>query len=126
MAYIYYNPSPTESSAGDCTVRAISKALNVDWEQAYIMLALNGYIMGEIMNANIVWGSLLRQEGFYRRMIPNTCPDCYKIKDFCQDHPDGLYVLGTGSHVVTAINGDYYDAWDSGNEIPLYYWSREG
>ena len=43
---------------------------------------------------------------------------------FSYDHPEGEYILGTGNHVVTVINGDYYDTWDSGNEIPIYYFER--
>jgi hypothetical protein len=35
-----------------------------------------------------------------------------------------VYVLGIGDHVVCAVNGDWYDAWDSGAEIPAYYWER--
>ena len=49
-------------------------------------------------------------------------PDCYTIEDFCADHPMGLYVLGTGTHVVTVVDGNYYDTWRSGDEIPQYYW----
>ena len=32
------------------------------------------------------------------------------------------YLIGTGSHAVAVIDGDYYDSWDSGNEIPAYFW----
>lgn len=27
-------------------------------------------------------------------------------------------------HVVCVQDGYYYDSWDSGNEIPIYYWER--
>lgn len=120
--WIEYNPSPTGAKVGDCAVRAVAKALGVDWETAYIMMALNGYLMGDVMSSNNVWGSVLRQNGFKRYPIPNTCPDCYTVKDFCEDHPDGIFVLGTGTHAVTAEDGNYYDSWDSGEETPIYYW----
>ena len=71
-----------------------------------------------------VWGSYLKGKGFRRFILPDTCPDCYTVKDFCLDYPYGTYLLATGSHVVAVINGDYYDAWDSGNETPIYYWTR--
>lgn len=35
MAFIYYNPNPMSRIVGDCAVRAISKALDIDWELAY-------------------------------------------------------------------------------------------
>ena len=50
---------------------------------------------------------------------------CYPVADFCADHPRGVYVLALSSHVVCAENGSYFDTWDSGNEIPLFYWAKE-
>lgn len=120
-----YNPSPAGRNVGDCAVRAIAKALGTDWETAYALIALNGYLMGDMPSSNSVWGAVLRQNGFYRSAIPNTCPDCYTIADFADDHPDGAYVVGTGSHVVTIRDGIIYDSWDSSQEIPQYYWHKE-
>ncbi len=56
--------------------------------------------------------------------VPDTCPHCYTIRDFAYDHPFGTYLVGTGKHVVTIIDGNYYDTWDSGGEIPIYYWKK--
>lgn len=81
--------------------------------------------------ANHVWASYLRSEGFRRYSIPDTCPVCYTVKDFCVDHPYGTYLLVIvnhgigGGHVVAVCDGNYYDVWDSGNEIPTYYWVKE-
>lgn len=120
-----YNPSPTGRNVGDCAVRAIAKALGIDWETAYALIALNGYLMGDMPSSNSVWGAVLRQEGFRRSAIPNTCPDCYTIEQFAEDHPQGVYVVGTGNHVVTIRDGTIYDSWDSSQEIPQYYWHKE-
>jgi hypothetical protein len=27
--------------------------------------------------------------------------------------------------VVTVQDGKYYDTWNSGNEVPVYYWEKE-
>lgn len=78
--------------------------------------------MGDMPSSNSVWGAVLRQNGFYRQSIPDTCPDCFSVKDFCKENPKGTFVLGTGTHVVTAIDGNYYDVWDSGDEIIAYVW----
>ena len=120
--WVEYNPNPVGRAVGDCAVRAVAKALDVDWETAYLMIVTNGLSMGDMPSSNSVWGVVLMQDGFYRRALPDTCPDCYTIKDFCKDYPEGVFVVGTGNHVVTVIDGDYYDSWDSGNEIPQYYW----
>lgn len=80
--------------------------------------------MYDMPSANRVWESWLAEEGYTRKLIPNTCPNCYTVRDFCLEHPTGKYLLATGEHVVTVENGDYYDTWDSGDEQPIYYWSK--
>lgn len=123
--WIEYNPNPTGRRVGDCAVRAVAKALNTDWETAYAMISSNGFQMGDMPSSNSVWGAVLRQNGFYRKAIPNTCPDCYTAEDFCREYPKGVYVLGFGTHVATVINGNLYDSWDSSKEIPQYFWYRK-
>ena len=70
-------------------------------------------------------GGYLRSRGFDRDMIPNSCPDCYTVADFAAEHPEGTYILALSGHVVCVQNGDWIDTWDSGGEIPLYYWHKE-
>ena len=120
-----FNNNPTGRSVGDCAVRAVSVALGVSWEEAYVRLALNGYQMGDMPSADSVWGATLRQNGFYRHAIPDTCPDCYTAEQFCEDHPEGVYVLAFGGHVATVRDGVLRDSWDSSQEIPQYYWEEE-
>ena len=123
--WIEFNPNPTGRRVGDCAVRAVAKALDVDWETAYSMIATNGFSMGDMPSSNSVWGAVLRQNGFYRQSIPDTCPDCYTADDFCKDNPKGTFVLGFGTHVATVKDGNIYDEWDSSQEIPQYVWYRK-
>lgn len=123
--YVEYNPNPTGRHVGDCAVRAVAAALNIDWEPAYTMICANGFSMGDMPSSDSVWGATLRQHGFKRESIPNQCPECYTAEQFCDDHRQGTYVLGFGGHVATVINGDLYDSWDSSREIPQYFWTKE-
>lgn len=123
--FIEYNPNPVGRRVGDCSIRAIAKALNTDWESAYAMVVANGFGMGDLPHSDSVWGSVLRQHGFYRSSIPNTCPDCYTAEDFCKDNPQGTYVLGFGNHVATVVDGNLYDSWNSSNESPQFFWYRK-
>lgn len=120
-----YNPNPTGRAVGDCAVRAVAAALGTDWETAYALIANNGFLMGDMPSSNTVWGAVLRQNGFTRHTLPNTCPDCYTMERFAEEHPRGVYVVGTGNHVVAVIDGQILDAWDSSNEMPVYYWQKE-
>lgn len=119
-----YNPNPVNRNVGDCAVRAISVALGVDWETAFAMVAKNAFQMGDMPSSNAVWGSVLRQNGFKRAIIPNNCPDCYTAEQFAEDHPNGVFVLGFGNHTACVKDGMIMDSWDSSSEIPQYFWWR--
>lgn len=125
MAFVKFNPNPEHNIVGDCTVRAISKITGETWDDTYVGLSLEGYMLKDMPSSNHVWGSYLRENGFRRYAIPNSCPECYTIREFTQEHPDGEYLLATGSHVVAVVNGNYFDTWDSGDEVPVFYWVKE-
>lgn len=125
MSFIFKNPNPSQNLTGDCVIRAISIAEDKDWEDTYAELVLEGYMLHDMPSANFVWGSYLTRKGYKRRAIPNTCPACYTVAEFAEDYPSGRYILATGTHVIAVINGNYYDTWDSGHEIPVYYWKKE-
>lgn len=120
-----FNPNPEGRHVGDCTIRAISMALDQDWYQTYAELALEGYLLSDMPSANRVWGSFLKKKGFKREIVPDDCPNCYTLKDFCREHPIGTYIVALHGHVVCTRNGCYYDTWDSGEELPIYFWKRK-
>jgi len=125
MAYVYYNPNPSGKQTGDCVIRALSAVLGMSWTEVYDILTFEGREYYDWGNHEAIWGQYLRRIGFRQYPIQDTCPDCYTVEDFVYDHPKGVYVLSTGSHVVAAIDGNYFDAWNSGRECPVVYWSKE-
>ena len=125
MAYIYYNPNPWHLSTEDCAPRALSAVLGISWLDAYDMLCDNGRKMGLMPSNKAVMWAILKMRGFNRRMLSNRCPDCYSVSNFAEDNQRGTFVLATDSHVVTVIDGNWLDAWDSGNQIITYFWYKE-
>lgn len=126
MPFEYYNPNPIAAREEDCAVRAVSAALDISWDEAFDLIAHNAKQMGSMMHRDAAWGSVLRQHGFKRAVIPNSCPDCYTAEDFCIDNPHGTYVLGFGTHTATVVDGGVLlDTWDSRDEVPIYVWYRK-
>lgn len=114
--YIPYNANPTGIDTNDCTIRAISTLLNQSWRETYDDIAYLGRISYNMPSSDHVWGEYI---------VPDTCPMCYSVKGFCRDNPYGKFLLKTPSHVVAVMDGNYYDTWDSGKEVPIYYWRKE-
>ena len=121
----YINKNPKGRCVGDCTVRAISTATGNGWMETYLDLCLFGLLMGDMPSSNAVTAAYLKKKGFRRHTIPEEISEYYTVKDFCKDHPEGVYVIGIGTHMVCVIDGNYYDAWDSGDEFPVYYFSKK-
>lgn len=124
--YVKYNENPRGNyHAGDCVVRAISIITGDSWDDIYDDLCYEGKYTGDWGNSNAVIDAYLRKRGYKRYICPNDCPYCYSIADFADEHPRGRYIAATGTHVVAIVNGDYIDAWDCGDEIPIYFYTKE-
>lgn len=120
----YFNPNPLQLHVGDCTVRAICAATNARWDDVHSALCNLAREMGDMPSADRVWWTLLNQIGFGRQKMIDRCPECYTVRDFCEDHPDGIYILGPHEHAVCVIDGNYLDSWDSGETVPTYFFTR--
>lgn len=123
--YKYYQPNPQQKKTDDCVIRALTKALDCDWDTASVYAMTQQIRDSDIYVKNYVWGNLLLRNGYTKHPLPNTCPDCYTIKDFADDFKRGTYIVGTGDHVLAVIDGDYYDSFDSGDMIPIVYYRKE-
>lgn len=124
MSYVFYNPNPAGRFVGDCTIRAICKVTGLDWDMVYAGTSFQGFLAKDMPSGNATWGAYLKRHGFKRKVIPETFPDFYNVRNFCHDHPHGKFLLVLNQHVVAVVDGDYYDTWDSGKEIPDYYWEK--
>lgn len=119
-----FNPNPSARRVGDCVIRAICKALDIDWETTFSGVMVKACQLSDMPSANVVWGAYLREHGFPPEHRGRPQPVVYTVDDFCRDHPVGTYILAIDGHVVCVQDGFYWDTWDSGQEIPIYYWER--
>lgn len=122
--FVFYDPNPKHNRVGDCTVRALCKATGKSWDYVHTALCAISNADCNMPSANAVWGKFLKMNGFERYLIDNKGKDTYTVRDFCEDNPEGIFILAIDGHVVCVIDGHYYDSWDSGDEEPIYYWVR--
>lgn len=93
MGFIYYNPNPKDKLTGDCVIRAISIAENVSWDETFLGLMMKCFEIKDMPSDNAAWNEYLQDLGYRKYIIPDTCPDCYKLSDFVHDHPKGVFII---------------------------------
>jgi hypothetical protein len=123
--YVYYNGNPDNNLVGDCVVRAVCTLMNQSWVKTFIDICIQGLLMYDMPSSNAVWGAYLYKNGYRRHIAPDIYPNIYTIKRFCEDNPQGSFLICTDQHVVVVIDGNYYDTMDCGQEAVLYYWRKE-
>lgn len=124
--WIYANPNPCRSEEPDCVVRAISIATGKTWDEVHWDLCVMSHEKCTMPSANWLWELYLRRNGFEKFLMPETCPACVTVREFCERYRNGTYIIGTGNHAVAVIGGNYLDAWDSGDETPTYFFRKKG
>lgn len=62
--YIHANPNPNGMYVEDCVIRAIAIATNRSWDDIFIHICLQAYIMKNMPSVNKVWGTYLSSIGF--------------------------------------------------------------
>ena len=79
--------------------------------------------MCDMPSSKAVVSEYLRREGFERHVVPENCMDC-TVEEFAEKNNHGIYLLATDTHVIPVISGFFIDTWNSGQEIPIYYWEK--
>ena len=124
--WIYANPNPVREDEPDCVVRALCLATGKSWDRTHQELCDYSREMGTMPSVNWLWGLWLKRNGFREFLLPEACPECVTVREFCRRFPHGTYVIGTGSHAVCIRNGNHLDSWDSGETVPTYFFKRKG
>lgn len=119
--WVKVNPNPGKRHVGDCVIRAIAIATGKPWLDVYDELYLAGRSRYDMMSANETWGYYLYRMGFEPFLLPDACPECVTVSEFARMFPEGSYIVGTGSHAIAIVSGNYYDTWDSGQTVPRYF-----
>lgn len=127
--YVYYQPNKYDMADKrcDCSIRAVAKALDVDWEESYKRLCELGLQFHDVPTSWNLIGHLLSSLCFdYVGLKIQKGKKRPTVKSFAREHKSGTYLLQCASHVVTVIDGKYYDTWDCGDCSVYSYYSKGG
>jgi hypothetical protein len=129
--YKYYQPNKKDlkDDYGDCVIRAICKAMGITWIEAFD-------ISVEFSRENQCWVSgmpLVLLKKFFSRLgftyngISNKKGSKRPtVEGFAKDHKSGTYILSVANHLVTVVDGYYYDTWDCGDKSLYGYYEKVG
>lgn len=127
----YYQPNKKDlkDKFSDCTIRALSKALDCSWVEAFDVMVpyCREYQCSNIFDLPIqIEKDIFEELGFEYHGISNkrgsTRPT---VDEFAKAHPTGTYILNVAHHEVACVDGKYYDTWDSGYTCLYGYFEKK-
>jgi len=129
MYFKYFQPNEKDEKGeyGDCAIRAICKAENLSWQNAYeLMYNLSKEIQCP-MNIKPGFEYIVKYLGYSYGKFKKLKKGEHRksVKEFAKTHQHGIYICNTACHYVTIYNGHYYDSWDSGDKYLYSYWYKE-
>ncbi len=119
----YYQPN--DHVCGDCSVRAVSKALGKTWYQVYDKLCEIGREMQLMPADREVVDRYLTREGFVWHAIKVSKGSVRpKVSEFAKQNTNPT-VMSLSGHYSSSMGGSYYDIWDCGDYSIYGYWIKK-
>lgn len=128
--FVYYQPNRKDlkDQYGDCTIRALSKALNVTWLEAFdltIPICREAQVTSIFSAPAKIRCPLMEKLGFQYTGISNRRGSKRPtVIEFAKAHPTGTFICNVANHEIAVVDGKYYDTWDSGDCSLYGYFER--
>lgn len=126
--YKYYQPNKKDlkDRQGDCVVRALTKVMNKTWLEVFNELIPYAIEIQCMPNSKTCYESYLKDNGFEYHGISNRKGSKRPtVESFTKEHKTGTFFLNVANHVVSVVDGIYYDTWDSGQCCLYGYYEKE-
>ena len=126
--YKYYQPNKKDlkDRQGDCVVRALTKVMNKTWLEVFNELIPYAIEIQCMPNSKTCYESYLKDNGFEYHGISNRKGSKRPtVESFTKEHKTGTSFLNVANHVVSVVDGIYYDTWDSGQCCLYGYYEKE-
>lgn len=120
-----YNANSRDHNVGDCTIRSLSVAYGIRYDEVHKELLK----YGKEYWYDIVWTQFLQHHGYLSHSKFAKGSDRPTLEEFADAHPSGTYVVCVGktqtklsSHAVCLDNGKIWDTWNSLPWFVTEYW----
>ena len=127
--FTYHNANPKNRITADCAFRAISTALDQDYNTTVIEMAQMMCKTGYALNDNKGEKKYLESKGWIRCPQPKKSDGTkYTGKEFCTKLalPNERYIAHIGGHhMVAIVDKHVLDIWDSTDKCIGNYWIKK-
>lgn len=123
----YYQPNKKDlkDTYGDCVIRALTKALDMEWLEVFDELHPITRELQIPFNCKPCYERYLADKGFIYHGISNAKGTKRPtVQSFTKEHKEGTYILRVAHHIVAVSEGYYHDTWDSGGRSLYGYWVK--
>ena len=114
--YRYYNANPMLNDIEDCTIRALSVAEDISWDEAYKKLSDYARKKG-LMLSSVKSVENYLDDHYYRE-----CNYDIKVGEIIEEHPVGTYIITMDGHITVLKNGINYDTFDCRDRLMWCAW----
>jgi hypothetical protein len=124
----YYQPNKKDlkDDYGDCVIRALTKAMSKEWLEVFEELLPYARELQCMPNGKPCYEKYALANGFKYVGISNKKGTKRPtVQSFALAHKEGTYILRVAHHIVTVVDGYFYDTWDSGDSSLYGYWVKE-
>lgn len=112
--YQYYNANPLGRKVNDCTVRALSLAYGVSWDEAFDILSDLAQFQATMLDDIDHIDDYLRHNS---KIIYSRTNKDLTVGEFADAHPIGVYLITMRGHITCCIDGCIYDTFDPSDRI---------
>ena len=112
--YQYYNANPLGRKVNDCTVRALSLAYGVSWDEAFDILSDLAQFQATMLDDIDHIDDYLRHNS---KIIYSRTNKDLTVGEFADTHPVGVYLITMRGHITCCIDGCIYDTFDPSDRI---------
>lgn len=102
----YYNANPNKANIEDCTIRALSVAEGISWDEAYDLLSTSARELG-LMISDVRAIEKFLDLRYYKVPIYEET-----VGEFMRNHTKGIYLITMPGHITVLKNGINYDTFD--------------
>ncbi len=119
--FIYHNENPNHELVGDCVVRAIAFALDIDYD--YVLQEL--FKVSNYFNCDMIvkdcYNILLSE----KYELPMFYGNGNSVEKIAKDFRDKILIMRIDGHLTCSKYGNIFDVWDTSKEIVDVFWIVE-